>query len=30
VWLRPAQKIDPWLQEKLDAAIASRRLECRK
>lgn len=23
-WLRPAQRVDPWLQEKLDAAVASR------
>jgi DNA-binding SARP family transcriptional activator/tetratricopeptide (TPR) repeat protein len=25
-WLRPSQKIDPWLQEKLDTAVASRGL----
>ncbi len=31
-WIRPSQRIDPWLQEKLDAAIASRclaRRNCR-
>jgi hypothetical protein len=26
-WIRPSQRIDRWLQEKLDAAIASRGAE---